>query len=131
MSKWKLRQPTIPGASQQLALLFVKPEIKSEIENSLRQLVTQEHPGRPDKSLGLDVVRLENEAPDWYRLKLDLRNVRVIFRLLVVRGEHLVEIDRHEIPEENERYLDIVQAEYRVHDTYHRTRRLYLRTRRK
>lgn len=131
MSKWKLRQPTIPGASQQLALLFAQPKVKADIENALRLLATQEHPGKPDKSIGLDVMRLENEAPDWYRLKLYEHNIRVIFRLLVVRGEHLVEVDHYEIPEGDERYLDVVQAEYRTYDTYHRTRRLYLRTRRK
>ncbi len=47
-------------------------------------------------------------------------NVRVIFRLLVVQHERLVELDRYALANGEEKYIDIVKAVYRDKDTYGR-----------
>jgi hypothetical protein len=43
--------------------------------------------------------------------------VRIFFRLLVVRDQRLIELDRYELAENEEKYIDIVKGAYGDKDT--------------
>jgi hypothetical protein len=59
----------------------------------------------------LDVKEVEHDAPNWYRLRIDLYNLRILFRLLVRRGEDYIWLGRYELPIGDDKpFIDLTQA---------------------
>jgi hypothetical protein len=107
MSQWKVATPIIPKAAQEVAFLFENAEVKAEIRRILALLASQEDPRKPTPDAELIVEHLDIHTPGWYRVKVMKYWIRVAFRLLVVRGGILVELGPFELPDSDERYIDI------------------------
>lgn len=133
MSKWTL----IIGskkADDELVFLFEKADVKRRVLRLLKKLADEDDPRRPiDNDLVSDLVnvkRLRNDAPNWYRLKIGDLNIRIIFVLVPVRGEQIDEYDIDELVwDDCENVISIVHASYRNKNTYRETRRRWRRTR--
>ena len=114
MKRWKLRHST-EAATLELAFLFQSESVKYEIKRILDVLASQSDPRSPDLSSGLLVDEVEFDAPGWFRVKVPRYGIRIVFRLLIVREEQLIEIGAREAIDATvvERYIDIMQAAYR------------------
>jgi hypothetical protein len=78
-------------------------------------LCEQADPRNPKKSLGLIVDEVEHDSPGWFRVKVPRYGIRIVFRLLIVRNNVIVEIKRNEpVPSDtDEKHIEIMQATYR------------------
>ena len=128
MSAWRIT--TIDReASQEVAFLFQKEEVKAEIKRILKLLASQVDPRKPSKSAGLMVNRMEHDAPQWFRVKVPRYAIRIVFRLMVARNELAIEISATEpiSEKDTERYIDITHAAYRKEAYGERLRQRYKR----
>lgn len=128
--KWKLRH-IAEEATIEVAFLFQNPDVEVEIKRILKILMTQDDPRQPDPISGLDVSELVDDAPGWFRVKVPRYGIRIVFRLMVVRGERGIELKRlQRVPENFENYyIDITQAGYRKNVYGEELRRRYRRLR--
>ena len=127
MSKWQIVSIT-REAAKQVASLFEDPNVKAEIERILRLIADRELPVKDfttETSEKIYVAHLEIDAPNWYRVKILKFWIRIAFRLLVVRNDKLIELEHGELPDSDERYLDIIWAGYKTDMTYREIRRIH------
>lgn len=131
MSKWEIIIAT-KKADEELVFLFEKAEIKKRVQRLLRKLANEDDPRKPtDADLTTDAInvrRLKDDAPTWYRLKIGDLNVRVIFMLVQVRGEKVAEYEIDELVwNDCKNVIGIIQAGYRNKNTYRETRQRWRR----
>lgn len=109
VAKWKIQH--IDGeATQELLTYFSDEAVQAEIRRILKILASQDDPHTPATSSGLIVNRIEFDAPTWFRVKVPRYAIRIIFRLLVVRDNKIVELLTDEISsDDEERYIDITR----------------------
>jgi hypothetical protein len=114
MGRWKLRH-TNEDAKLEIAFLFQSDDVKDEIRRILSILIAQDDPRSPNPSSGLIVDEIEYDSPGWFRVKIPRYGIRIVFRLLIVRDEKIIEVGPLSPVDQDatERYLDIVQAAYR------------------
>lgn len=109
MPKWKI-QHVDEEATQEIAAYFTDEDVKFEIKRILRLLAWQDDPRNPAASASLIVDRIEYDAPTWFRAKVPRYAIRIIFRLLVIRDETVIELPPDENPiEGDECYIDITR----------------------
>ena len=97
-------------ATQEVVSYFQNDDVRHEIKRILHLLANQPDPRLLDKTAGLIVDPIEHDAPGWYRVKVPRYALRIIFRLLVVRGERILELTTDEMPaEDDEKYIDITR----------------------
>lgn len=107
MPRWKI-QHLDAEATQEVVFYFENEDVRAEIKRILRILAAQNDPRKPAKSSGLIVDRIEHDAPTWFRVKVPRYALRIVFRLLVVRDEKVIELPIDETAGEGEEcYLDI------------------------
>ncbi len=110
MAKWKVTYID-EGAARELMAFFENEDVGAEIKRIIKILASQSDPRRPSKSAGLIVDAIEHDAPGWFRVKVPRYALRIIFRLLVVRQEQIIEIKTDELVDETEeRYIDITRV---------------------
>jgi hypothetical protein len=56
---------------------------------------------------------LVDDAPLWFRVKIPRYAIRLVFRLLVVRGKHTVDLGNHPLKDTDKGSIDITHATYR------------------
>jgi hypothetical protein len=101
-------------AAEEVASLFEREEVKDECRRILRLLAAQKDPRQPDALSGLIVDPLEYDAPGWFRVKVPRYAIRIVFRLLIARGnEPVIDIGTGELQEYDQGSIDIVHADYR------------------
>lgn len=110
MTKWRVSY--LDGDAARELLTFMENEdIGAEIKRIIKILASQNDPRRPSKSAGLIVDAIEHDAPGWFRVKVPRYALRIIFRLLVVRQEQIIEIKPDEMVDNtDERYIDITRV---------------------
>jgi hypothetical protein len=109
VAKWRL-QHLDAEATQELRTYFADDDVQAEIKRILKILTDQDDPRKPSKSSGLIVDRIEFDAPNWFRVKVPRYALRIIFRLLVVRDDKVVELYPDELSsDDEERYIDITR----------------------
>lgn len=110
MSIWRISTLN-DEAAQELIELFSNQDVRDETKRILKILASQSDPRKPSKSAGLIVNEIEHDAPGWFRVKVPRYAVRIVFRLLIVQEEKIIELALDELASENdERYIDITQA---------------------
>jgi len=110
MRKWKI-STLDREAAQEVASYFADEDVKAEIRRILNLLASQDDPRNPAKGSGLIVNHIEFDAPGWFRVKVPRYALRIIFRLLTVDDEKILEVATDELPPaETERYIDITRA---------------------
>jgi hypothetical protein len=112
--RWKIRITTAE-ATTEVAFLFQNEDVEQEVRRILRLLAEQADPRQPSPSAGLIVDELAYDTPGWFRVKVPRYGIRLIFRLIVVKGEAWIEVKRMDpVPDDQEEYyLEIMQAGYR------------------
>ncbi len=112
---WKVRV-LIEEATLEVAFLFANQDVKDEVQRILKLLSSQDDPRSPLASSGLDVSELD-ETPAWFRVKVPRYGIRVVFRVLIVRDNRLLNILRDKpLPEPQEtdkNYIEVMQMGYR------------------
>lgn len=100
----------------EVAFLFTNPDVKSEVNRVLQTLAAEEDPRSPSLSTGLDVMELDRAA-GWFRIKVGRYGIRVIFRVLIVRGRQFLAVQRDKpLPayrSGDQCYIEVMQAGYR------------------
>jgi hypothetical protein len=97
-------------ATQELIAYFSDDSVKMEIKRILKILAAQDDPRKPSKSAGLIVDRIEYDAPGWFRVKVSRYAIRIIFRLLIIRDEKVIELPPDEnVLDDDECYIDITR----------------------
>mgnify|MGYP001344376428 CR=1 FL=1 len=130
MITWRVR-PSSELVSQEIQEIFKDSNIKGICQSALRLLQQEADPANPINS-DLNVKHLEHDAPNWYRLRLNNINIRIVFSLNYVREEtqSLAEYAYGELPFENaENYILIHFIAYRSGSTYIDVRSRWKRTR--
>jgi len=109
MTKWRVSY--IDGDAARELLTFMENEdVGTEIKRIIKILASQHDPRRPSKTAGLIVDAIEHDAPGWFRVKVPRYALRIIFRLLVVRQEQIIEIKPDELVDRTEEcYIDITR----------------------
>ena len=75
-----------------------------------------------------NVTRIKDQAPTWYRLKVGVLNVRIVFRLLQDRATKLMEYQVEEnIWDDCDNMIDVRQVGHRTNAFYAETRRRWRR----
>ena len=113
MAKWAVRI-TSDEAINDTASLFNNENIKSEVGRIMRLLAQQDDPRSPKAESGLIVDELIHDSPGWFRVKVPRYGIRVIFRLLIIQDEQIIEIKSDKpIPEADniENYIDVMQIQ--------------------
>jgi hypothetical protein len=83
---------------------------RSEVKRILDILASQDDPRKPLHTSGL-IVGPIHSAPGWYKVKIARYAARVVFRLLVIRNERIIQLREPELPYEDETgYIDLVRA---------------------
>lgn len=127
MTRWEIIVQD-EEAGEELAFLLENTQKAKDVRALLRKLANQEDPRRPAQDSGLDVKAIEHDAPNWYRLRIDTYNLRILFRLLVRRDNRIVKLDSRELPlGDDEPLLDITQAVERPQAYGAKTRQRYRR----
>jgi hypothetical protein len=113
--QWKARV-VIEEATIEVAFLFTNEDVKFEMSRILKMLAAYDDPRTVPTSSGLDVTELE-EMPGWFRVKVARYGIRVIYRLVIIRENRLLTIERNKpLPEHqtgDECYVEVMQAGYR------------------
>jgi hypothetical protein len=114
---WQAK-PVRDEATDDVAFLFEDDNRRAAILRILELLCQQVDPRIPKTDSGLDVEELRT-APGWFRVKVGRYAIRIVFRLVIVRDELMIEIKSAEpVPKDtDEKYIEIMQAGYRK-DTY-------------
>jgi len=97
-------------AASEVAFLFQNDNVKDEVERILKLLASQDDPRKPSDSSGLIVDGIENDAPGWFRVKVPRYGIRIIFRVLVIRGRHTIDLGSGELEADDRGTIDIIQA---------------------
>jgi hypothetical protein len=113
-TKWAISHAT-DEATKDVASLFEDEDIQAEIFRILKILRMQDDPRIPKPSSGLIVNELERDTPKWFRVKVPRYAIRIVFRLLIIRDEHLIELkSKDPVPnDDKEKYIEIMQARFR------------------
>ena len=128
MSKWRIRFAN-DKAADEAALLFENEEVKKECQSLLKLLVEEDNPGKP-LNPRLNVKRLEHDAPNWYRLRVDKFKIRIIFSLIYGENNRIVEyIFGEAIFADAENYIGVHMIWYRTKYTYIEARRRWRKSR--
>jgi hypothetical protein len=113
-------------AGEELAFLLQDTQKAKDVRALLQKLASQDDPRRPTRDSGLDIKEVEHDAPNWFRLRIDTYNLRILFRLLVRRGTRIIQLGPRELPiGDDEPLLDITQAVERFEAYGQKTRQRY------
>ena len=133
MSKWTVTR-ALPEAAKQVASLFEDPNVKAEIERILHLIAERELPIKDfttEAGEKISITHLDIDAPNWYRVRILKYWIRIVFRLMVVRHGKAVELEHNELPDAENRFLDITWAGYKTDSTYREVRGVYKKLHRK
>ncbi|MBA3874043.1 MAG: hypothetical protein H0X30_33335 [Anaerolineae bacterium] len=109
MANWKVTYID-EDAARELIAFFENEDVRDEIKRIIKILASQRDPRNPSKSAGLIVDAIQYDSPGWFRVKVPRYALRIIFRILVVRQQQVVEISPDELVDETEeRYIDITR----------------------
>jgi hypothetical protein len=100
-------------AAAEVAFLFQDEDVKEEIERVLKLLAAQDDPRNPPESTGLIVDEMSRDAPGWFRVKVPRSAIRIVFRLLVVRGKQTIDLGGGVLQSNDRGSIDIIHAAYR------------------
>lgn len=110
MTKWTI-VALDDEARRELAFLFEDTAKARDVRALLLRLADQEDPRHPAKDADLDVKEVEHDAPNWYRLRIDAYGLRILFRLLIVRGGRTLWLGNRELPiGDDEPLLELTEA---------------------
>jgi hypothetical protein len=114
MTEWQVTTLT-PEATKEVASLLQEEDIREELRRILKILADQEDPRSPTTASGIRVGEVVDDAPGWFVLYVPRFGIRIIFRLVIVRGERMIEIMAYQaVPDEaDQRVIDIMQAVFR------------------
>lgn len=127
MKQWRLRLAN-NKVKEQATLLFADKEVKAECQRILTLLRQEDNPAEPENS-ELSVTHLAHDARHWYRLRVDDFHLRVIFSLVFIHKERLIEYGYGELHyDDAENYIAVQFMDYRAKDTYEEVRRLWRET---
>jgi hypothetical protein len=120
-------------ADEELASFLAAPGGKY-LKRVLWLLTMENDPRNPKHSelntAETNVVRIKDQAPTWFRLKVGIINIRIVFRLLQDRGSKLTEYQVEEsIWDDCDNLIDVRQVGHRTSTFYAETRRRWRRTR--
>ncbi len=120
MAKWRITLLDAEAAEEAASFFEGRKPIKDEVYRLLKMLAAEDDPRDPKDRDNLDVSELVDDAPGWFRLSIHRYAVRVVFRVMIVRGKRLLDIGNLHVEGEMSGTIDIVRTAHRDQDPYGR-----------